>query len=109
LLLPLLFKKSGAKILKIAYIKKALPMFQPIFRPESLRLLSLDWFLNRDNTAVHTTTCVQDFKRQQWRNDDQPHALLPDIAPADFFPYRRKKIDGAGRHLIVPVEPQDVL
>jgi ribosomal protein S9 len=50
--------KSGGKTVSAICIQKALAKSLTIFKPKRSTLSSQDWFLYRDNAAVHTATSV---------------------------------------------------
>ena len=55
-----------------------------------------EWFFHWDNAPVHTTAIVQDwFTAHAIQLLDQP-PYSPDLAPADFFLFKKVKEELAG-------------
>jgi hypothetical protein len=94
--LPPLFRKSGRKTVTVAYIKKALAKSQPIFKMKSPILSLHDWFLYRDDAAVHTAASIQDFKWQRGIKTICHPPYLSATAPAVLFLCRIVKTGLAG-------------
>jgi histone-lysine N-methyltransferase SETMAR len=88
----------GAKI-NAMYIVKALDTFMKHFKKKRPEMASREWFFHWDNGPVHTAAVVQD-----WLAANQIQVLehlpyFPDLAPADYFLFRRVKEELAGLRL----------
>jgi hypothetical protein len=81
------------------YILKAMDKFMAHLKKKRPEMVKQEWFFHWDNAAVHTTASVK-----KWFADHSIQ-LLPhppyslDLAPADFFLFRRVKEELAGLSL----------
>ena len=78
------------------YIIEALSKFLKTFKQKRPELASGEWFFHWDNAPVHTAAAVQEWiaARDFQMIDHLPY--LPDLAPADFFLFRKIKQELAG-------------
>jgi hypothetical protein len=71
-----LFRKPSSEIVTAAYIKKGLAKSKPIFNRKRPGLSSQDWFLYREEGAVHSATSARAFKWLGRNQDGLPSALF---------------------------------
>jgi hypothetical protein len=76
-----------------AYIVKVLDVFMRHFKKKRPVMAEQPWFFHWDNAPVHTAAIVQDWLQVQVLCH-LPYS--PDLAPADFFLFRRVKEELAG-------------
>jgi histone-lysine N-methyltransferase SETMAR len=88
----------GAKI-NAMYIVKALGTFMKHFKKKRPEMASREWFFHRDNAPVHTATVVQDWLAANKIQVLEHPPYSPDLAPADYFLFRRVKEELAGLRL----------
>ncbi len=67
-----------------------------IFTPKKSGLSSQEWFLYRNDAAVHVATSVQDFKGDEGMKNNKCLLYLPYITPTDLFQRRKAKSELAG-------------
>jgi histone-lysine N-methyltransferase SETMAR len=78
------------------YIVKVLGLFMKQLRKKRPAMVAQQWWFHWNNAPVHTAAVFQDWLAA--RNVQViPHPLYsPDLAPADFFLFRRVKEQLAG-------------
>ena len=85
----------GATI-NAAYTVKVLRLFMKNFKSKRPIMAQQEWFFHWDNAPVHTAAVVKDwFAANGIRLLPHP-AYSPDLAPADFFLFKRVKEELAG-------------
>jgi histone-lysine N-methyltransferase SETMAR len=88
----------GAKI-NAMYIMKALGTFMKHFKKKRPEMASREWFIHWDNAPVHTAAVVQDWLAANKIQVLEQPPYPPDLAPADYFLFRRVKEELAGLRL----------
>jgi len=79
-----------------AYIVEVLGTFLKHFKKKRPVMATQEWFFHWDNAPVHTTAVVQDwFTAHAIQLLDHP-PYSPDLAPADFFLFKKVKEELAG-------------
>ncbi len=86
----------GAKI-NAMYIMKALGTYMKHFKKKRPEMASRERFFHWDNVPVHTAAVVQDWLAANQIQVLEPYS--PDLAPADYFLFRRVKEELAGLRL----------
>jgi histone-lysine N-methyltransferase SETMAR len=81
------------------YIVKALGNFLKQLKKKRPQMVEQEWWFHWDNAPVHTAAVVQNWfaAHNIQRLDHPPYS--PDLAPADFFLFRRVKEELAGQSL----------
>jgi histone-lysine N-methyltransferase SETMAR len=89
---------KGAKI-NATYIVKVLGIFLKKFRQKRPEMAARQWFFHWDNAPVHTAAVVQAWIAANNVQVLEHPPYSPDLAPADFFLFRRVKEELAGKRL----------
>ncbi len=89
---------KGAKI-NATYIVMVLGIFLKKLRQKRPEMASREWFFHWDNALVHTPAVVQTWIAANNVQVLEHPPYLPDLAPADFFLFRRVKEELAGIRL----------
>jgi hypothetical protein len=79
-----------------AYIVKVLDVFMRHFRKKRPVMAEQPWFFHWDNAPVHTAAIVQDWLVAHDVQVLHHPPYMPDLAPTDFFLFRRVKEELAG-------------
>jgi histone-lysine N-methyltransferase SETMAR len=79
-----------------AYIVKVLDVFMRHFKKKRPVMAEQPWFFHWDNAPVHTAAIVQDWLVAHDVQVLRHPPYSPDLAPADFFLFRRVKEELAG-------------
>jgi histone-lysine N-methyltransferase SETMAR len=79
-----------------AYILKVLNVFMRHFRKKWPVMAEQSWFFHWDNARVHTAAILQDWLVAHDVQVLRHPPYSPDLAPADFFLFRRVKDELAG-------------
>jgi histone-lysine N-methyltransferase SETMAR len=81
------------------YIVKALGTFMQHLKKKRPAMVSQEWFFHWDNAPVHTAAVVKTWLAANNIQLLQHPPYSPDLAPADFFLFRRVKEELAGVRL----------